>query len=335
MALEKSRPERVYKYRAFSHLALEMLVEDRLYFADPSTFNDPLDTKPRLDADVDSDTLEQILGQLMTQRVEAELKAAAKTIRYRGPKTLDHIARQSQLAFTRRLEDIRYHATNPDLEFDDPLRELLGFEVEIELLRRYDTGIVSLGERADCPLMWSHYGDQHRGVCIGYAVPDGVGLHEVQYGGEPVVKASLVRAMLNGSAQAREEVDTAVLLKKAPDWRYESEWRLIGERGVHDSPLELCEIVFGLRCPTSVEFTVFKALEDRHRPLEFNTIYRRAGTFDLVKEALDTSELCVSLPRRARDVLEAFEDLSIDELGGPPSPPNDASADGRSDPVAQ
>ena len=44
MAANEERPNRVYKYRAFSHHTLDMLVEDRLYFADPSTFNDPLDT---------------------------------------------------------------------------------------------------------------------------------------------------------------------------------------------------------------------------------------------------------------------------------------------------
>lgn len=39
-------PTRVYKYRAFGDLALQTLVQDILYFADPSTFNDPLDAKP-------------------------------------------------------------------------------------------------------------------------------------------------------------------------------------------------------------------------------------------------------------------------------------------------
>lgn len=311
-------PARVYKYRAFSHLSLEMLVEDRLYFADPSTFNDPLDTKPRLDPDIDAAAMERVLELLVVQRVEAELKAAAKTIRYKGPKTIDHIARQSQSDFKRCLQDLRYHATNPEITVEDPLRHLLGMEVESELLRRYDKGIVSLGERADCPLMWSHYGDQHHGVCIGYSVPADAKVHEVRYGGEPVVKASLVEAMLNGIAGAQGKVDEAVLLRKAPDWKYESEWRLIGDRGSQDSPLELSEVVFGLRCPTAVQFTVFRALEKRQQGLEFNTIYRRAGTFDLVKAPLETDELCVSLPRRARDALDWFDDVSIEEPGSAP-----------------
>ena len=313
MAAKIKRPTRVYKYRAFSHHTLDMLVEDRLYFADPSTFNDPLDTKPRLDPDIDNPALERVLESLVVQRVEAELKAAAKTIRYKGPKTLDHIARQSQLAFKRTLEDLRYHATNPDIEATDPLQLLLAAEVEAELLRRYDKGIVALGERADCPLMWSHYGDQHNGLCIGYSIPDDATLHRVRYNAEPLVRASLVEAMLAGEAGAQGQVDEAVLLRKAPDWKYENEWRLIGDHGPQDNPLELSEVVFGLRCPTAVQFTVFRALEKRQQGLEFSTIYRRSGTFDLVKTPLDTGELCVSLPRRSRDILDWFGDVTVDE----------------------
>lgn len=313
MPAKNKRPKRVYKYRAFSHHTLDMLVEDRLYFADPSTFNDPLDTKPRLDPDIDNPALERVLENLVVQRVEAELKAAAKTIRYKGPKTLDHIARQSQSAFQRRLEDLRYHATNPDIEAADPLQLLLAAEVEAELLRRYDKGIVALGERANCPLMWSHYGDQHNGLCIGYSIPDDATLHRVQYDAEPLVKASLVEAMLAGEAGAQAQVDEAVLLRKAPDWKYEREWRLIGDRGPQDNPLELSEVVFGLRCPTAVQFTVFRALEKRRQGLEFSSIYRRAGTFDLVKTPLEADELCVSLPRRSRDVLDWFSDVTVDE----------------------
>jgi hypothetical protein len=311
MVANEERPNRVYKYRAFSHHTLDMLVEDRLYFADPSTFNDPLDTKPTLEPDIDNDALERVFELLLVQRVEAELKAAAKTIRYRGPKTLEHIARQSQSAFRRRLEDLRYHATNPEITADDPLQLLLAAEVEAELLRRYDKGIVALGTRADCPLMWSHYGDQHNGICIGYSIPDDATVQRVRYDAEPLVKASLVEAMLDGVAGARAQVDEAVLLRKAPDWKYENEWRLIGDRGAQDNPLELSEIVFGLRCPTAVQFTVYRALEKRHQGLEFSTIYRSSGTFNLVKTPLDTDELCVSLPRRSRDVLDSFSDVDV------------------------
>ena len=268
------RPRRLYKYRNFSNLTLSMLVEDILYFADPTTFNDPLDTKPTLSTDLDGNALEVILSRLIEERANAEMSAAAKTIRYRGPKTIEHIARQSRKKAEQLLADIRYSATNPEYEIADPAQYLLGQYVQEELLRRYDKGVFSLAERANCPLMWSHYGDQHRGLCLGYSIPDAAAgnVHKIRYGGSRLVAASAVAAMLGGDEDARRRVDDAVLLKKAGPWAYEREWRLIGPRGEQNSPLELEEVVFGMRCADSVKFAVVKALEKRDRAVQFYEI---------------------------------------------------------------
>ncbi|RCI80652.1 DUF2971 domain-containing protein [Brucella anthropi] len=307
-------PERLYKYRAFSNRTLDSLIADQLFFADPGTFNDPLDSKPSLATDLDADALADILARLVEQRVSAEMTAAAKTIKYRGPKTLSHIAAHSRRRAEQMIAEIRYNATNPDYEIDDPARFLFGQYVEEELLRRYDKGIVSLAGRSDCPLMWSHYGDQHKGVCIGYSVPQSAAsdLHKITYGGSRLIEASTVAAMLDGDDNARRKVDEAVLTRKAMDWRYEREWRLIGPRGPHDSPLELEEVVFGMRCSHTVKFAIVRALERRHRQVKFYEIRERRGRFLLGRYVLDADELSVSLPRRALDIEDFFEPI-VDE----------------------
>lgn len=307
----KGPPKRLYKYRSFSDLTLGMLVDDTVYYADPATFNDPLDTKPALSTDVEAPVLGSCLTQMIETRTHAELSAAAKTIRYRGPKTLDHIAQQSRKAAERLLADIRYNATNPLYEMDDPERFLLGQNVQEELLRRYGKGVFSLAERANCPLMWSHYGDQHRGLCLGYSVPPAAAadVHKIRYGGSRLVQASDVAAMLGGDDVARRRVDEAVLLKKAQPWAYEREWRLIGPRGEQDSPLELEEIVFGMRCPAAVMYTVIQALEKRDRSVRFFEIREQWGRFLLAKRAVDTDELRAMLPRRHRSFDDVFDDL--------------------------
>lgn len=316
---EQVPPKRLYKYRSFSSLTLSMLVEDTVFFADPTTFNDPLDTKPTLDTDIPSAALRTILAQLIEERTSAEMAAAAKTIRYNGPKTLDHIARQSRKAAERLLADIRYNATNPDYEIDDPEQFLLGRYLEEELMRRYDRGVFSLAERANCPLMWSHYGDQHRGICLGYSVPaDAAGdVHKMKYGGSRLVQASAVSAMLGGDGAARGAVDEAVLLKKARPWAYEREWRLLGPRGEQHSPLELEEVIFGMRCSSAVMFAVIQALGGRDRPVRFYEIRGQHGRFLLDKRVADTAELLATLPRRHRRIYETFSELEdLDAPGG-------------------
>jgi hypothetical protein len=313
MMSDRGLPKRLYKYRSFNNLTLAMLVEDIVYFADPTTFNDPLDTKPTLNTDRDSDALERILAQLIEERSSAEMLAAAKTIQYRGPKTRDHIAQQSRKIAERLLSDIRYHATNPDYEVADPAQFLLGQYVQEELLRRYDKGVFSLAERANCPLMWSHYGDQHRGLCLGYSVPVAAAdnVHKIRYGGSRLVQASAVSAMLAGDEIARRSVDEAVLLKKARPWAYEREWRLIGPRGEQDSPLELEEVVFGVRCTPAVKYAVIQALAKRYRAVRFFEIREQWGRFLLVKRNVDIDELTAFLPTRRRSLDGVFEELDV------------------------
>lgn len=289
-----------------------MLVEDLVYFADPTTFNDPLDTKPTLNSDLENEALEKVLGKLVEQRVCTEMSIAATTIKYRGPKTVDHIAQQSRKSAERLLAEIRYNATNPDYEYDNPAKVLLGHYVEMELLRRYDRGVFSLAKRANCPLMWSHYGDQHKGLCLGYSLPPGTtnDVHKVRYGGSRLVNASDVAAMLNGNERARYKVDETVLLMKAKPWAYEREWRLFGPRGLRDSPLELEEVIFGMRCATSVKFAVVRALEERERAVRFYEICQQRGSFLLQKRQLDVDDLAAELPRRSRRWENLFDDLS-------------------------
>ncbi|MFC0804736.1 DUF2971 domain-containing protein [Ensifer sp. P24N7] len=315
-------PARIYKYRSFSNRTIEMLVEDQLFYADPSTFNDPLDTRPTLKADVDAVALQEMLRTFVERRTTAELEAAAKTIRYRGPKTVEHILKLGRQRAEKMLQEVAYNATNPDYEMEDPDVFLLRNYVERELLRQYEKGIVSLSERWQSPLMWSHYGDQHRGLCVGYSVPDDVGdsLRKVNYGGGRLVQASAVAAMLRGDAGAQRLVDDLVLLQKAPDWSYECEWRLIGRRGSQDSPLEMEEITFGMRCDLAVKYAIVRALEGRQRSVAFYEMHEDEGTFDLKRRVLDVAELGVSLPRRARHYLEVFDEIPDIE---PPPPAGD------------
>lgn len=307
---EQSLPRRLYKYKAFTPLSLELLLADQVFFADPSTFNDPLDTRPRLEADLDNAELQSLLVRLAEARLALELAAAAKGMRTDGPKTQAHILSRSQALAQALADEVDQDARHPDLTVprEAAKTRLLRHAIERELLHRYERGILSLASRHDCPLMWSHYGDQHRGLCIGYSVPErqALELHKVSYGGHRRVMASDVRDMLNGEEEARRRVDEGVLLRKAHSWRYEREWRLIGTRGLSDSPLELEEVIFGLRCPEVVRHSVARALSGRHRKVKLYAITERPGTFLLRRAPVDEEELAAEYPRRALDVWEDF-----------------------------
>ena len=310
MTNTKQIPKRLYRYQPFSGRTLDMIVSDTIHYSDPAAFNDPLDAKPSLDPNLKNAELVEIVRTLVEQRTRAEMSAAAKTMKVGGDKAINHIRRSSRREANRVIAEIEYNATNTDYDVEEHKRSLLRQEIEFELLRRYDRGIVALAERSDCPLMWSHYGDEHGGICIGYSVPDDAAAdtHQVNYGGGRLVRASDVFAMLSDSASAHEQVDEAVLLRKAESWCYEREWRLIGPRGLHNSPLELEEITFGLKCKGSAKYITMKVLKGRERSVEFYEMREEFGTFELRKcELTYDDEMFVHFPRRHLSILELFE----------------------------
>nr|WP_315231877.1 DUF2971 domain-containing protein [uncultured Albidiferax sp.] len=305
-------PKRLYKFKTFDAKSLELVVNDLVFYANPADFNDPLDSKPNIKVDLAVDELKRALSLLMQRRLISEMSAAATAIKYKGPRTKLHIEELCRLQIDRRLEELSYLATDSDSaeQASERFKLLLGNAIENELLKRYERGILSLGERYACPLMWSHYGDQHRGICLGYSVPSHAAaeLYQVRYGGSREVLASHVLKMLDGDVQARSAVDEAVLLRKAGDWRYEKEWRHLGLRGLQGSPFELEEVIFGIRCNAAVMHSVRKALDGRDREVLLYAMYETRGGFKLKREPLDNYDL-TSSPRRSLSVLEEFSDI--------------------------
>ncbi|MFS8974556.1 hypothetical protein PO002_08645 [Cupriavidus necator] len=84
MTAQMRHPKALYKYRAFSNQTIDLLLSDKLFFADPSTFNDPLDTRPVVSGrDIPLAELEEAVCELVRRRVTEEMKGAL-----RGPSSI-------------------------------------------------------------------------------------------------------------------------------------------------------------------------------------------------------------------------------------------------------
>lgn len=319
MTQKSEVPDRLYKYRGFNDYTIEMLTCDRIFYADPSSFNDPLDCKPTVHANISNDKLEKILEHFIHERILAEKSVAAKSLKYKGPKTKDRIESLINMKVQEILEELRYHAGDPEFgnDFATSHCKILRWKIKEELLMRYERGIFCLTSKAICPLMWSHYGEEHRGICLGYSVTPYAKdqLHKVDYeSGRRIMASDITAAMIDGNKTALHRVDKAALLTKAPDWAYEDEWRLIGERGLKSSLLKLEEIIFGLRCPMHVKFTIVKALEKREQPVQFLEICSEPDTFKFKKRSVDTDELLAGMPECYIALRESFEEMAREDF---------------------
>jgi hypothetical protein len=267
-------PAKLYKYCPFNVFSLRAINEAEIFHASPQQFNDPLDCNPTLDLDVGTYEATQLLRRML------ELSGG----------TPDQVERQ--------INTLRYNATEvwedepdtPEAE-DARLRWSLGRDILSSLRSEMASyGVLSLSETYSSVLMWSHYGDHHRGLCLEYdtSLMPMPTLGPVDYKAPRAVRAhDLLRWKLEGSADAEKRVRQTYFHAKSDEWAYEREWRDISQRaGVNTLNFKLSAIHFGLRTDLTVQQTIAKALA-RDRDIELYSMWARDDSFELERSLAD------------------------------------------------
>lgn len=290
------KPKHLYKYRKFDLYTLRLLDQAEAYYANPSTFNDPLDCNFTVQVDTDLVSLERLLYKMLATKGGKDLALREMgNHRYMSTEYGDYKTDPETAAYyTRRL------ASHID--------ELLSQELS-------NHGVLSLAKRWNCPLMWSHYAEEHKGLCIEYDLGDTAfhDLRPVSYNRPRAVRVSdLVEWKIKGRASVKAQVLDTVFFSKAPQWRYEREWRdLSSSVGVVSAPARISAVLFGLRCDYSIITTVVRLFANSEVAVKFYVIRPLDGGFRLKRYAVDTEEIEVA-GVRAPASLE-FRDVFIGE----------------------
>ncbi|MDU8358453.1 DUF2971 domain-containing protein [Pseudomonas syringae group sp. J309-1] len=284
-------PKSLYKYLSFSDRMVEQLYHGKVFYADPGTFNDPLDCRPVVVAGNQTiDELQLLLKLMVVRRVEKESSAALKRLKLKGDKLDLHRARLGESEVQDVIRGIEYSITDPDII--DPAgyfqRALLAL-IQTEVKETLATGVLCLSAAATSPLMWSHYGQQHRGVCIEYDVSNLrlAPIRKVVYGQSREVSAECVlRWLQDGDLESRLEVERAALLTKSAEWRYEKEWRLLGPIGLGRSPFGVKSVTFGMNCPSAIIESTMSMLGGEKAAVKFWRIMEPTSNFKLKRERI-------------------------------------------------
>lgn len=101
----------------------------------------------------------------------------------------------------------------------DPVFRSAFLSMRRELSQR--VGFVCFSNKYSNPVLWSHYADHHRGVCLGFEIPDKI-LTKVKYAKERTSPDRLLSKNVSTKFEAMMEC----LSLKFSHWRYESERRL-------------------------------------------------------------------------------------------------------------
>ncbi len=157
-----------------------------------------------------------------------------------------------------------YHQMNDPMEGTFYARQNgpadLYFQTILESIRegKQRTGIACFSETPTNELMWAHYADEFRGICIAYdfsdlrdAVEENAAFSRLFYTENP--------PNLDLSANDLETNVRRVLSSKSQKWGYEREWRMFTQRLgriAYRNPSAVRTIYFGHRIDTDIRRTI-------------------------------------------------------------------------------
>jgi hypothetical protein len=157
----------------------------------------------------------------------------------------------------RRIKLARIHELNDPFEF-------LGFELRSNVDRSVMTdwksrmneryGLMCMSRGWQQPLLWGHYADKHKGICLGFEVPENDKFAKIEY-----VKGRLQWPTESGRrVRLTQDHMRRIIFSKFEDWRYEQEWRAVARLEDADSSglyfsdfgveMNLKRVVVGERC---------------------------------------------------------------------------------------
>lgn len=222
-------PRLLYRYRSLAPAVRDYVERtfmfNELFFAKPSSFNDPFDCQPTF----------------LFDATDLEILSFYTRV------GLKHVpGLPVELAMVNARHKLHNRATGPRSPIAPDSIQKLHTESVSEKI-----GVLCLSESRDNILMWGHYADNHHGICIGFDSRNAFfkHVHPVNY--------SAARPTINAFRDTRDQMLDAAIFTKADQWAYESEWRQIryeaGAGVLVFPPHALAVVILGCKATAETE----------------------------------------------------------------------------------
>ena len=183
------------------------------------------------------------------------------------------------------------------LKSDIPTRisKLNGFIDEIQR-RMTVIGVCSFSLTLEEPLLWAHYADEHRGICLFYEFPEDfildrtneiVGVSDIEYGENPLSDwfIDIIPDQIEDGFYDyfTTELLKRVLIIKASGWNYEQECRIIRQKaGPLSVPKEfLKQVCFGMNVSDSDKNLISKIVDSSGYAVNYCQIVKTECDFGI------------------------------------------------------
>lgn len=192
------RVSRLYRYQPFDPERLRNLLQtNKVHCTSPDRFNDPWDCRPCLnEAELEKPDV-----------LEKHMKWFEQADRKHHPKTEEEHSRMAE-ALRQNPGRVR--------EMVNEVSAGIGSVID----QRY--GVCCFTTKSDSTLMWSHYADHHRGICV-------------EFGTDNEVVCAALKVLYCDEYPFLDLADDGALhnllplISKSSDWGYEDEYRLVAQ----------------------------------------------------------------------------------------------------------
>ena len=261
----ESYSNKLYKYRVWENAYHKrLLTHNEIYFSSIVSFNDPFEG------------IIPIRYDLLSE--EDILKISTRLTKRKYP-WIKH-KKAKNLAKRKMLKSPRYW---------ENYGEMTGVQYNYRI---ENFGIFSLTEDPHNIVMWSHYADSHKGICVGFDMQEFdkccntiftqsgliIDLHKIEYKDKfPVFERDKMSV---------EDHGVKPLITKSEYWNYEKEWRLISINNKSKFPLRIrdgiiCEIILGCRISDKHKEEIIEVLRRKKSKITLFQASRKDSAFYL------------------------------------------------------
>ncbi|PQO42435.1 DUF2971 domain-containing protein [Blastopirellula marina] len=305
--MEENNAITLYKYRAINDWSLDTLRTGRMWFSLPNKLNDTFEFSVPVYIRLTPKEVVEHFAKRFNPEYFAPVLLEAMMEHGRGdsfPATDEYLLEffNSTSAENRALVFISliHFYQEKGLTIDD-IVETLALDSNAELFERIETdlrnaynrnleageyfGVLSLSARNDDPLMWAHYGDSCKGMCIG-----------ITFDIDKLVESDLIPLWVDYREELpvlcpdeffeRERAATLNMIKifyatKHLCWKHEAELRLVSRIGdvALEIPGKITEVILGEKASDTDLKRVFAVIKEQS-DTQFRRMMREPGTWN-------------------------------------------------------
>jgi hypothetical protein len=263
----------LYKYRAINDRLFRFLERPEHYFASPSSFNDPYEfdlDALELPGESSADRARAFVSSVTRNLKKVQFRQMQESVRWQDLEQKERtsmVARNAIQLYDRRARilagTLAALPSSPDAISDTDLQEVWR-HLKLRLMETY--GVLSLSASPSNMLMWSHYADSHKGVCLQFdtSITPVPGWKRYEYRPVQYRQSRGVDVL----AHDIDECIQQLIFSKGSDWSYEEEHRLVTLRGPglqrtrHDA---FTGIIIGARAKEHKLYAEFMEAVARHQ----------------------------------------------------------------------